>query len=181
MKTSKPYTNATFTRRHDREAGRHRGLRAATEPRSCLGCGAVYVKRRWVRGADAAALAPTAAAVPPLLVFCPGCRQRRAGVASGFLTLEGTFFVAHKDEVLHFIEREIERAQVDNPLAQMVGLDSDAQGGVLVKTTTEHLAHRLGRGLASAFKGHVEFDYSHENKVARVHWRRDLVHQEEHR
>lgn len=137
------------------------------------------MKRRWVRATDAATLAPNAGAVAPLLVFCPGCRQRKAGVASGFLTLEGTFFVAHRDEVLHFIEREIERAQVDNPLAQMVGLDSGAHGGVLVKTTTEHLAHRLGRGLASAFKGHVDFDYSHENKVARVHWRRDLVHQEE--
>lgn len=178
MKSSKPYTNSTFTRRHDHEAGRHRCPRAPAEPRVCAGCGAVYQRRRWVL--SEAGMGPTdqSAATPVPIVFCPGCRQRKAGVASGFVTLEGSFFSAHKDEVLHFVEREVSRAQEDNPLAQIVGFDVTREGAVVVKTTTEHLAHRLGRGLASAFKGRVEFDYSHENKLARVHWRRDIAPKE---
>lgn len=175
MKSNKPYTNVTFTRRHDHEAGSHRAPRAAAEPRVCAACGAVYHRRRWVRAQDAAGVTAGVAGEPPRVVFCPGCRQRKEGVASGFLTLDGSFFVAHKDEILHFVEREVGRAQEDNPLSQIVGFDVAKDGGVVVKTTTEHLVHRLGRGLASAFKGHVDFDYSHENKVARVHWRRDLA------
>ena len=42
-----------------------------------------------------------------------------------------------------------------------------------VTTTTEHLAQRLGRALEKAFSGDVLYDFSHENKLARVKWRRE--------
>jgi hypothetical protein len=42
-----------------------------------------------------------------------------------------------------------------------------------VSTTTEHLAQRLGQALEKAFDGSVHYDFSHENKLARVTWRRD--------
>jgi hypothetical protein len=45
--TSKRWTNVTFTKRVDHEAGRRRGPTAAKGPRICQACGAVYVKRRW--------------------------------------------------------------------------------------------------------------------------------------
>jgi hypothetical protein len=42
-----------------------------------------------------------------------------------------------------------------------------------VTTTTEHLAQRLGGMLEKAFGGEVRYDFSHENKLARVSWHRD--------
>ena len=44
---------------------------------------------------------------------------------------------------------------------------------LLVETTTEHMAQRLGHALSRAFAGKVTYDFSHENKVARVNWHRD--------
>ena len=40
MHNNKPYTNATFTKRVDHEAGRHRPPRALREPAVCEECGA---------------------------------------------------------------------------------------------------------------------------------------------
>jgi hypothetical protein len=49
----------------------------------------------------------------------------------------------------------------------------DAEGRLIVTTTTEHLAQRLGHALQKAYRGHVRFDFSHENKFARVYWHRN--------
>jgi hypothetical protein len=46
-------------------------------------------------------------------------------------------------------------------------------GKLTLSTTTEHLAQRLGHALEKAFSGKVEYDFSHENKLARVHWQRN--------
>ena len=50
MRTNKKYTNVTFTKRVDHEAGLHRGARAPKERRVCHRCGAVYERRRWAPG-----------------------------------------------------------------------------------------------------------------------------------
>jgi hypothetical protein len=44
---------------------------------------------------------------------------------------------------------------------------------LIVTTTTEHLAQRLGHALKKAFCGEVQYDFSHENKLARVSWKRE--------
>ena len=44
---------------------------------------------------------------------------------------------------------------------------------VAVSTTTEHLAQRIGHALNKAYGGEVHYDFSHENKLARVSWHRD--------
>jgi len=46
---------------------------------------------------------------------------------------------------------------------------------VLLSTTTEHLAIRLGRALEKAFDGRVLYGFSHENKLAHVWWHRDAA------
>ena len=51
----------------------------------------------------------------------------------------------------------------------------DGDGKLTLSTTTEHLAQRLGRALEKAYDGKVEYDFSHENKLARVTWQRDLT------
>jgi len=50
---------------------------------------------------------------------------------------------------------------------------ASGQSEMTVRTTTEHLAQRLGHALEKAFHGEVRYDFSHENKLAHVWWRRD--------
>jgi hypothetical protein len=75
--------------------------------------------------------------------------------------------------VVHLLENEAERAGEDNPLARILGRNWEGTTGLTVSTTTEHLAERLGHALERAFGGEVTFTFSHENKLARVAWRRD--------
>jgi hypothetical protein len=46
-KSDKRYTDEAWTKRVDREAGRHRTRRAPAEPLVCEVCGDVYSDRRW--------------------------------------------------------------------------------------------------------------------------------------
>lgn len=171
MRSSKRYTNVTFTKRVDHEAGRHRTPRAPAEPLVCTECGATYVKRRWV-----AAETPHAAPIggtPTTRVVCPTCRQRQSGLPCGFVHLDGPFVSAHLDEIERLLRNESDRAAEDNPTARIMTWDR-AQPGVLeLTTTTPHLAQRLGHALEKAFSGVVHYDFSHENEVARVTWHRD--------
>lgn len=172
MKSNKPYTNATFTKRVDHEAGRHHTRRAPTEPKVCEECGAVYQKRRWV-SAEIAASANPERSHPIQITICPACKQKREGVPNGFVYLQGAFLTAHHDEIKRLLKNEAERAAVDNLLAQIIGWERDKSGRLTITTTTVHLAKRLGQALEKAFDGEIRYDFSHENQMARVYWHRD--------
>ncbi|HLG13052.1 MAG TPA: BCAM0308 family protein [Blastocatellia bacterium] len=174
MRGKKRYSNVTFSKRVDHDAGRHRTARAPSEPEVCKECGAVYVKRRWVSAAAAQKARTPVRWRPPKESVCPGCKRREEGVPSGFVYLDGTFLAAHRDEIEHFVRKEAERAREDNPLAQVMGQEMGKDGVLTVTTTAEHLAERLGRALQQAFGGTARYDFSHENKLARVYWHRDV-------
>lgn len=174
MKGKKRYSNVTFSKRVDHEAGRHRPAHAPPEPAVCKECGAVYVNRRWVTAEGALKTHKPAHWRPPVETVCPGCKRRAEGVPSGFVYLDGTFLAAHREEIEHFLEKEAERAAEDNPLAKVMGKQIGEDGVLTVTTTTEHLAERLGQSLQKAFGGKVQYDFSHENKLARVYWHRDI-------
>jgi NMD protein affecting ribosome stability and mRNA decay len=169
MRGNKRYTNATFTKRVDHEAGRHRTVRAQPEPTVCGICGAVYKKRRWVaNNGDTLSKELGSARV----TLCPACKRKKEGVPSGYLLASGSFLAAHREEIEHLLRNEAARAAEDNPLAQV--MDWKGKGkGLTLTTTTEHLAQRLGHALEKAFDGEVQYDFSHENKLARVSWHRD--------
>lgn len=173
MKTSKQYSNATFTKRVDHEAGRHRTPRAPAEPATCIQCGAVYSDRRWTLADTPKKVGKHKHYHPADKVLCPACKQQQEGVPCGFVSLDGAFLSAHRDEIERLLYKEMERAAVDNPLARIMNLEADAKGRLIVTTTTEHLAERLGKALEKAFDGEIRFDFSHENKLARVYWKRD--------
>lgn len=170
MHGRKRYTNATFTKRVDHEAGRHRGSRGMTEPVICRECGALYVKRRWQ-----SASGPINAKHKPVgarLVDCPACLQMRNGTPHGFVYLDGSFYVTHREEIEQLLRNEAARAEADNPLARIMEFTRGEDHKLTVSTTTEHLAQRLGYALEKAFAGHTQYDFSHENKLARVKWQR---------
>ncbi len=170
MRSAKRYTNTTYTKRVDHHGGEHRSARAAAEPRVCVGCGAVYERRRWIAGSTPRARLAGQSAEPTL---CPACDRKQKGEARGFLTLRGGFLAGHREDIEALLRREEERAVVDNPTGRILDWDTSVEGVLKLSTTTEHLAQRLGRAVHKAYAGDVQYDFSHENKLARVTWTRD--------
>ena len=173
MPNKRKYTNATFTKRVDHEAGRHRTLRAGSEPAMCESCGAIYANRRWTAANQESGNDQHKHWRPTQLIVCPACKQIRTGEPRGFVYLDGAFFVAHHDEIEQLLRNETERAAEDNPLARIMEWKRDDRHKLTVSTTTEHLAQRLGHALEKAFGGSTHYDFSHENKLARVNWVRE--------
>jgi hypothetical protein len=172
MPNKRKYTNATFTKRVDHEAGRHRTARAKSEPAVCIDCGAVYANRRWTAANPVSETGREKHWRPAGETICPACEQKRSGEPRGFVYLDGDFFVAHHDEIEQLLNNEAERAAEDNPLACIMESKRGDGHKLTVSTTTEHLAQRLGHALEKAYGGTVQYDFSHENKLARVNWLR---------
>lgn len=171
MRSAQPYPNRTMTRRVNHDGGRHRTPRARREPALCPGCRAVYVRRRWTR--DPAARRQVARATPPPeRRLCAACRCRASGVPHGYVHIDGEFFATHRRDIQPLIRNEVERAREDNPLHQVLAWSNLEDGGLLVTTTTEHLAQRLGHAIEKAYSGEVRYGFSHENKLTHVWWRR---------
>jgi hypothetical protein len=173
MRSKKRYTNATFTKRVDHEAGRHRTPRAGEEPQVCEECGAVYADRRWTLAGVGRGDIKHATWRPAQKTVCPACKQKRAGVPGGFVHLSGAFFVGHRGEIEKLLLNEAGRVTEDNPLARIINWGREESDCLTVTTTTEHLAQRLGHALEKAYDGETSYDFSHENKLGRVSWRRD--------
>ncbi len=173
MKGKKRYSNVTITKRVDHEAGRHHTVRAHPEPEVCEKCGAVYADRRWVAAEHLAESFPHPYQHPPKRTVCPACKEIKERLTAGFLYLEGSFLTHHRQEVERLIHNEEARATADNPLGRIIRWSRDERGRTIVETTTEHLAQRLGKAVQKAFSGTVRYDFSHENKLARVYWNRE--------
>jgi hypothetical protein len=172
MMTSRHYTTQTFTKRVDHEGGEHHPRPAATAPSYCQECGAIYVEKHWVAKSAIHDSAKHPHWRPLQRVTCPACFQIRDGIVGGYVEIAGDFFAKHHDEIAGLIDNEAKEAGKDNPLCRIMGRH-EKDGTLFVETTTEHLAQRLGHAVKKAYDGKVDYDFSHENKVLRVHWKRD--------
>jgi hypothetical protein len=172
MRSNKPFMTASFTKRVDHEGGRHRTLRAGSEPAVCKKCGAVYANRRWT-AQRSAGIKKHQHWRPAKMTVCPACKQASSGEPRGFVYLDGAFCVGHRQEIENLLLNEAKRAGEDNPLARILELKEGDGHKLTVTTTTEHLAQRLGHAVEKAFGGEVQYNFSHENKIARVSWQRE--------
>ncbi len=170
MRSKKKYTNLTFTKRVDHEAG-HSSDKRIHEPAVCEECGALYSKDRWTFDQKAISRDPFNK-VKPHITTCPACLQIETGIPAGFVYIEGKFFTEHEEEITNLVKNEGEKIAFTNPLARIMSLKK-VKGGLTITTTTEHFAQHLGRSLSRAYGGEVRYDFSHENKLARVYWKRD--------
>jgi hypothetical protein len=143
------------------------------EPAVCKDCGAVYSNRRWTSANSGSESERQEHWRPPHLTVCPACAQLRSGEPRGFVHLDGGFFGMHHEEIEQLLRNEAERAAEDNPLARIMEWKRGDGHKLTVSTTTEHLAQRLGHALEKAFGGRALYDFSHENKLARVNWLRE--------
>jgi hypothetical protein len=90
----------------------------------------------------------------------------------GYVHIDGEFFPGHRHDIERLLHNEAERARDDNPLSQIVEWRDLDDRCLLVATSTEHLAQRLGHALEKAYDGTVHYGFSHENKMAHVWWHR---------
>lgn len=167
--SSKPYTNTTFTKRIDHDGGAKHEPRALAGFAVCKTCGAYYENKRWYPKPEKPI---KRIGEVPEEVECPACKQIREGIFEGTLDITGAFFPEHRDEIAHLLRNEADEAYRDNPLSRIMRWE-EKNGGLYIETTTDELARRLGHVLEKAYHGQLENVFSHENKVVRVHWRRD--------
>jgi hypothetical protein len=132
------------------------------EPSVCTDCGAVYHRGRW----EWAAAPPNAGEAR-----CTACRRIREDVPAGYVTIEGQFAMDHRDEIIALIKNLEAREKAEHPLQRVMSLAR--QDSRLVVTTTDvHLARGIGEALEHAYKGDLEYQYSKDTYLLRVHWQR---------
>ena len=139
--------------------------RPGVKPRGavhCTGCGAVFRKGRWIWAA-----APAGAEKRR----CPACLRIAEGSPAGYVSMSGAFFNAHRDEVLGRVRHCEQREKTTHPLERIMAIGA-AKGGVLVTTTSVHLARRIAHALESSFKGALSLSYNHQDNLLRVRWSR---------
>lgn len=144
---------------------------ASGKTAECEHCGAVYMKKRWYLNADAAGTVSATTAK----VVCPACLKIRDNFPGGIVTLSGQFMTAHKDEFLHLIRNEEQRARGFNPLERVMSIKENGEGSLVISTTNEKLAQRLGRAFKKAFNGDVTYRWSRNDKLVRVEWARQAA------
>jgi NMD protein affecting ribosome stability and mRNA decay len=139
------------------------------EVAACTQCHALYHRRHWFFDHDAyfrETMQPTTR-----MVLCPACQKIRDRYAEGQVTLRaGPFLNAHKEEILHLIHNEEERAKGFNPLERIIEI-TESEEGIVVTTTNEKLAQRIGRTLKSTYQGDTTYHWS-EPKFLSVEWQR---------
>lgn len=137
----------------------------------CEGCRSVYMNKRWYADAETRRAADKNASAAR--VVCPACLKIRDNFPGGIVTLKGDYALSHKHELMNLIRNEEERAMGFNPLERVMSIRENGHGSIIISTTNEKLAQRLGRAIRKAFHGEVSYRWSHDNKLVRVEWVRE--------
>jgi hypothetical protein len=135
----------------------------------CEGCAAEYRNKRWYAGSGATSHSGAARTV------CPACLKIRDNFPGGIVTLQGGFALAHKQDIMNLVRNEEHRARGFNPLERVMSIRENGHGSIVISTTNEKLAQRLGRAMKKAFSGKVRYHWSHDNKLVRVDWVREAA------
>jgi hypothetical protein len=111
----------------------------------------------------------------PITVLCPACRSVEEGHPAGILYLTGSFLATNRTEILNLLRNAARAAAAKNPLERVIRMDAESGQPLVVETTSEKLARRLGRAVSKACGGALRIRFSHEDKLVRVYWRRDAA------
>jgi hypothetical protein len=137
----------------------------------CSSCGAVYEDRRWTLDERRRSL--LVGAGTPHMVECPGCRRIAERNPQGIVTLHGDYWPNHREEILNAIRNEEARGVAVNPLERIMDIREEGDR-LIIETTTEKLAQRIGRHIEKAHQGTIEYKWSDTNHLVRVEWERSL-------
>lgn len=138
----------------------------------CSRCGAVYRRRHWTFD-DARRDLIVAAGSPTKTVICPGCKITIERNPHGIVTLAGDYWPEHRDDLLNLVRNEEKSAMRDNPLERIIEIREE-NGRLVIETTKEKLAQRIGRAIHGAHKGELDYRWPDDDQLVRVSWERKL-------
>lgn len=132
------------------------------EPTVCPDCGAVFHDGRWQW-----MVAPTGAHEQT----CPADARVRDRVPAAFLTLSGSFYEEHKEEIGNLVRNYEEKQKAQHPLKRIMAIE-ESEGGTVITFTESHLARGVGEALHRAYEGELDYAYQDEENMLRVFWSR---------
>jgi hypothetical protein len=130
------------------------------EPTVCPECGAVFHAGRWQWMKE-----PTDAHRE----ICSACHRVHDQYPAGYLTLQGTFFLSHREEIMNLVHNEEKRERSEHPLKRIMAVE-EKDGKTQVTTTDIHLARGIGEALYHAYQGELNYHYNPEENLLRVSW-----------
>lgn len=136
------------------------------EPTRCPVCGAAFTNGRW------AWPAATDDTEVEHEILCPACQRIRDHVPAGYLTLEGEFFAAHRDEILNLVHNKVKTEESEHPMKRLMNVEEDEEGGVVITFTDVHLPRGAGRAIENAYQGELDIHYNDDADIIRVYWKR---------
>ena len=136
------------------------GSAAVREHSICRLCGSVYAHKAW-RSVQLAQGTPVSGVN---WTGCPACRKLLAGEGKGRVLIRGIPDEARLQLVQRRIRNVAARARFTQPERRLVrmkarGLELD------VVTTSQELAHRIGREIDKAFGAHTTYSWSGREKA----------------
>ncbi len=133
------------------------------EPSVCEKCGVVFIDGifQWMEKTPQNANK----------IVCPACKRIEDKYEGGIVYLKGEFLKEHKEEILNLIKNVSEEEMAYRPLERIIEI-KDSGEEVVITTTYEHLARRIGEAVHKAYKGSLKLEYPGEQKYIRVFWER---------
>jgi len=138
--------------------------------KKCPECGAVFDGNRWISSPEETLKREIRKGYKDEL--CPGDVKIARKELEGIVKLEGDFLKEHKEELTHLVQRIEEQVRNRNIAARIASI-SNSPDGMLVETTDEHLAEKIGKEVEKAYKGELEIKWRRKDRFVRVTWRRD--------
>lgn len=137
----------------------------------CKYCNAVYEKNHWDHFEN---LKPEFIDKLKQTV-CPACHEERNHVSDGVLILTGTFIKPNAAELQHQIINMAKNAEVKDILNRVERIELNSKNQLIIYTTKNQLAHKIGKALASAHKGgNLVLKWGKGEKALEVIWHKDL-------
>lgn len=130
------------------------------EPTICPQCNAVFHHGRW-QWLEIPANAHHR--------NCPACQRIIDHYPAGFLTLEGDFFLAHREEIMNLVHNIEKKEKSEHPLKRIM-ITEEKDDVLLITTTDIHLARGIGEAIHDAYQGDLEFHYNPAENLLRVNW-----------
>ena len=142
----------------------YRSDRKPHEPSLCKICGAVFTSGRW----QWLETLPESAEE----MRCPACQRIHDRLPAGYLTLQGEFFEAHRDEIMRLVHHHVERQRLQHPLQRIIESRPLAGGGIEISFTEYHLPKGVGEAVKHAYQGELRIQFAEESGQERVSWER---------
>ncbi len=137
----------------------------------CRQCQAVYDSKSWMPFRD----------MNPKMVdqlkisICPACHEKISHISDGVLHLSGLGVKAHKKDILNLVNNMGKEAENKNILNRIERIEDNSKG-IMVYTTINQLAVKIGKAVSNAYKGgKLDIKWSKKDKPVEVYWTYDKV------